>query len=69
MSTSVKEPVHSKIARLENTILELEKRIVQLEQSAHSEHTLGVEAIDHLVKQVIVRVGNGLTSLAQQPAE
>jgi len=76
MSAPVKESTRNKapsvaqiIADQEQRIAQLEQRIVQLEGSAHTEHTLGPDVVDQLVKQVIQRIGNGLVSLVQQPAE
>lgn len=67
MSISTEEATQSDVPSLEQKIAELEQRIAQLEQVAHHEHTIGTEAIDQLVKQVIHRIGNGLTSLVQTP--
>lgn len=67
MSTPVEEATQSEASNLEQKIAELEQRVVRLEQIAHSEHTIGTEAIDQLVKQVIHRIGNGLASLVQTP--
>ena len=67
MSTPVEESVQSEAPNIIQIIADLERRVALLEQTAHSEHTIGTEAVDQLAKQVIQRISNGLLSLVQQP--
>lgn len=69
MSTPVEEATQSEALSPEQRIAMLEQRVAQLEQIAHHEHTIGTDTVDQLVKQVIQRIGNGLVSLVQTPAE
>ncbi len=64
MSSAKEAKIPGESALLE-TIQALEKRISHLEQSAHTEHTIGPEAVYQLVQQVIQQVSNRLA----QPAE